>query len=148
TGAVFAANPWSLDFAQRVAFADLAGSQTALTADRREFLGDNGELAAPAALTGSASLSGRCGAALDPCATLQRVVVLKPGESAEVVFFLGQCGSAEEARALVSRYRQLDLDEVLGQVTSGWQARLGALQVKTPDRAMDVLLNGWLPYQT
>jgi len=148
TGAVFAANPWSLDFAQRVAFADLAGSQTALTADRREFLGDNGELAAPAALTGSASLSGRCGAALDPCAALQRVVVLKPGESAEVVFFLGQCGSAEEARALVSRYRQLDLDEVLGQVTSGWQARLGALQVKTPDRAMDVLLNGWLPYQT
>ncbi|WP_296554946.1 glucoamylase family protein [Pigmentiphaga sp.] len=148
TGAIFAVNPWSLDFAQRVAFADLAGSQTALTADRREFLGDNGELAAPAALTGDAGLSGRCGAALDPCAVLQRVVALKPGESVEIVFFLGQCGSAEEARELVARYRQQDLDEVLGQVVSGWQEKLGAVQVKTPDRAMDVLLNGWLLYQT
>jgi cyclic beta-1,2-glucan synthetase len=148
TGAMFAANPWSLGFAQRTAFADLSGRQTSWTADRHEFLGDNGKVAMPLALTGNGELSGRCGAALDPCAALRCVVGLKPGESVEVVFFLGQSGSDDEARAMLARYRQRDMDEVLDQVKAHWQTLLGAVQVKTPDRAMDVLLNGWLLYQT
>jgi cyclic beta-1,2-glucan synthetase len=147
SGAMFAANPWSLDFGQRVAFADLSGRQASWTADRREFLGDNGELAMPAALAGTADLSGRCGAALDPCAAMQCVVGLEPGESVEIVFFLGQSPSADEARTLLARYRETDLDAVLEQVKADWRMRLGAVQVKTPDRAMDVLLNGWLLYQ-
>ena len=53
-----------------------------------------------------------------------------------------------EARELVTRYRDADLDAVLSQVKSHWQALLGAVQVKTPDRAMDIMLNGWLLYQT
>lgn len=148
TGAMFATNPWSLGFGQRVAFADMAGRQTSWTADRREFLGDNGAAAMPSALVGEVALSGRCGAALDPCAALQCAIELQPGESVEIVFFLGQCDSAEEARTLLARYRRQDLDEVLGQVKMHWQTHLGAIQVKTPDRAMDVLLNGWLLYQT
>jgi cyclic beta-1,2-glucan synthetase len=148
TGAIFASNPWSLSFAQRVAFADLAGRQNSWTADRREFLGDYGELAMPAALTGADGLSGRCGAALDPCAVLQCVVELEPGESTEIVCFLGQCASADESSVLLKRYRQMDLDEVLDEVKAHWQALLGTVQVKTPDRAMDILLNGWLLYQT
>jgi cyclic beta-1,2-glucan synthetase len=149
TGAMFASNPWSSGFGQRIAFADMSGRQTSWTADRREFLGDNGELAMPGALAGAADpLSGRCGAALDPCAALQCVVELEPGESVEVVSFLGQCGSAEEARALLARYRGTDLDEVLDQVRAYWRGLLGTVQVKTPDRAMDIMLNGWLLYQT
>ncbi|ARP82946.1 glycosyl transferase [Bordetella genomosp. 8] len=148
TGAVFASNPWSLDFGGRTAFADMAGTQEALTADRREFLGDNGDLAAPRALQDGETLSGRCGAALDPCAALQRTLVIEPGASVEVVFFLGQCDSPENARELVLRYRRRKLEAVLDEVKSGWADRLGAIKVKTPDRAMDVLLNGWLLYQT
>lgn len=148
TGAILANNPWSLGFAQRTAFADLAGCQTSWTGDRREFLGDNGDIALPGALLGNEALSGRCGAALDPCAALQCTIELQPGETREIVFFLGQCDSPDEARALLARYRARDLDEVLDQVKAGWQARLGTVQVTTPDRAMDILLNGWLLYQT
>jgi cyclic beta-1,2-glucan synthetase len=79
---------------------------------------------------------------------LQRVVDLAPGESAEVVFFLGQCESAQQARELVIRYRRTDLDAVLAEVQQHWRALLGTVQVKTPDRAMDIMLNGWLLYQT
>ncbi len=148
TGAMFAGNPWSLDFGRRIAFADLSGRQSSWTADRREFLGDNGELATPVSLAGAEALSGRCGAALDPCTALRCVVELEPGESVEIVSFLGQCESAGEARALLARYREIDLDEVLDHVKADWQTVLGTIQVKTPDRSMDILLNGWLLYQT
>ncbi|MBG0810005.1 glycosyl transferase [Methylosinus sp. H3A] len=148
TGAILARNPWSVAFSDRVAFADLSGRQTAWTGDRAEFLGRNGALAAPAALIGTTPLSGTTGAGLDPCAALQCVVELGVGESVEVVSLIGQCGSAEEARKLIARYRAADLDAVLDEVTDHWDTLLGTIQVKTPDRAMDIMLNGWLLYQT
>jgi cyclic beta-1,2-glucan synthetase len=146
-GALLACNSWGLAFGGRVAFADLAGA-TSFTADRAEFLGRRGGLAAPAALAREAALSGACGAGLDPCAALQRVVHLEDGEELEVVFLLGQCESAAAARELVTRYRHANLDRVLEQVQDHWRELLGAVQVRTPDRAMDIMLNGWLLYQT
>jgi cyclic beta-1,2-glucan synthetase len=148
TGAMLARNRWNIPFSGRVAFADLGGRQTAWTADRTEFLGRNGGVAEPAALAGEASLSGATGAGLDPCAALQCVVELGAGETIEVVSFLGQCGSVEEARDLITRYRKIDLDAVLAEVTEHWETLLGSVQVRTPDRAMDIMLNGWLLYQT
>jgi cyclic beta-1,2-glucan synthetase len=70
THVMYVRNTWSSDFAGRVAFADLRGAQTAWTGDRTEFLGRNGSLARPAALTRDGRLSGRVGAGLDPCAAM------------------------------------------------------------------------------
>jgi cyclic beta-1,2-glucan synthetase len=148
TGAMLARNPWSTGFPGRVAFSDLGGRQTAWTADRTEFLGRDGGPAAPAALIGKAPLSGATGAGLDPCAALQCIVEIDAGEIIEVVSFIGQCKSTEEARALIARYRDIDLDTVFDEVEEYWKALLGAVQIKTPDRAMDIMLNGWLLYQT
>ena len=148
TGAMFARNPWSIAFSGRVAFADLAGRQTAWTASRTEFLGPGGGLNVPAALMARTPLSKTTGAGFDPCSALQREIEIGPGASIDVVSFIGQCGTAEEARELIVRYRAADLDAVLNEVTDQWETLLGAVQVKTPDRAMDIMLNGWLLYQT
>ncbi|GLK84447.1 glycosyl transferase [Ancylobacter defluvii] len=148
SGALLARNRWSTTFGSRVAFADLAGRQTSWTADRTEFLGRHGGPASPLGLAAIEPLSGRTGAGLDPCAALQTVIELGIGESVEVVSFLGQCDSVDEVRALIARYREADLDAVLGAVTDRWNTILGTVQVKTPDRAMDIMLNGWLLYQT
>ena len=147
-GALLVRNPWGVAFAKRVAFADLRGRQSAWTCDRTEFLGRSGHASAPAALTGSQPLSGATGAGFDPCTALQTVIELRPHESTEVVSFIGQCASDAEVRALVERYRTVDLDAKLQAVTDHWDRLLGLVQVKTPDRAMDLMLNGWLLYQT
>jgi cyclic beta-1,2-glucan synthetase len=148
TRAIFARNPWNAPFGSRVAFADLAGRQTSWTGDRNEFLGRNGALASPAALQGKAGLSGQVGAGLDPCAALQRSIELKPGEATEVAFFIGAARSSHEARTLIRKYRSTNLDETLDEVTEFWDGILNKVQVKTPDRSMDIMLNRWLLYQT
>jgi len=147
TGAILARNPWNEEFAERVAFADLGGRQTAWTADRTEFLGRNGTLDRPAALARGAVLSKRVGAGMDPCAALQAPVDLPAGGHAEVLFLLGQGEDAGSARELVLRYRAADLDAVLAEVATEWDDILGALQIRTPDRSMDLLVNRWLLYQ-
>ena len=148
TGAMFARNPWNAAFGSRVAFADLAGRQTDWTGDRREFIGRNGTLESPLALAGAAPLSKTVGAGLDPCGALRTIVALPPNVPVEIVFFLGEATDAADARAAIARYRTADLDAVLSDVARHWDEVLGAVQVKTPDRAMDVMLNGWLLYQT
>ena len=148
TGAMLARNPWSTEFGGRVAFADLAGRQLSWTGDRTEFLGRNGTLDRPAALFGRAPLSNRVGAGLDPCGALQTPVELKPGRMTEIVFFLGDAPTTAAALSLATRYRFADLDEALRKVTEHWDNVFDTVQVRTPDRSMDILLNRWLLYQT
>jgi cyclic beta-1,2-glucan synthetase len=148
TGAMFARNAWRREFGARVAFADLGGTQTAWTADRTEFLGRNGSPDHPAALAQRHRLSGRVGAGLDPCSALQATIELPAGGRAEVVFFLGEAASTEQARELVVRYRTGEVAAVWRAVGERWDEVLGTVQVTTPDRSLDILLNRWLLYQT
>ena len=148
TTALLARNPWSTDFQPRIAFMDMAGRQQACTADRAEFIGRHGSLAEPAALLGTHRLSNRAGGGLDPCGAMQTKITLEPGEATELRFLLGEEASTAAAVALLERYRTVDLDAALKEVTDFWDGVVGAIQVKTPDRSMDILLNGWLVYQT
>jgi cyclic beta-1,2-glucan synthetase len=148
TGALFARSAQAGEFAGRVAFADLAGRQQSFTADRKEFLGRHRSAESPAALDRSAGLSGRVGAALDPCAALQTSVELRPGAQVEILIFLGDAANADEARRLIAKYRSANLETVLEDVARLWEYALCTVQVSTPDRAMDLLVNRWLLYQT
>jgi cyclic beta-1,2-glucan synthetase len=148
TGAIFARSAWGGEFGGRIAFSDLGGLQTSWTGDRTEFVGRNGMLERPAALERGGPFSGAVGAGLDPCTALQTTLDLPAGARVEVVWFLGQTESRERARELLLRYRAADLNGLFSDVIRRWDDVLGAVQVTTPDRAMDVLLNRWLLYQT
>jgi cellobiose phosphorylase len=147
TGALFARNAWRSDFGERVAFIDLDGKQQSCTGDRGEFLGELGRVERPAALESSAPLSGRVGAGMDPCGALRTTIELPPDTQIDIVFALGDAATEADAQALVQRYRGVDIDAVLADVGAQWNGLLDTVQVKTPDRAMDVMLNHWLPYQ-
>lgn len=148
TGALFAANRWNEEFAERVAFAWLSNA-TACTSDRGEFLGRHGRLDLPAALAAAAPpLSGATGAGLDPCAALRTEIELAPGRSARALFLLGQGRDEADARRLVGALSTQVFDDVLGAVRRQWDDIAGAIQISTPDPALDLLVNRWLPYQT
>ncbi|MDB5659978.1 MAG: hypothetical protein JWS10_2593, partial [Cypionkella sp.] len=147
TGALMARNPFGMAFPGRVAFADIGPDVSGFTSNRAEVLGAGGDLADPRGLRGQV-LSGWVGAGVDPCAAQQRIVTLAAGQSVELRLLLGQAKRIEDARDLIKRYREIDLDEMQSGIGAHWDSILGAVQVKTPDRSLDILLNGWLLYQT
>ncbi len=148
TGALLARNPWNGDFGERVAFADLGAGEVTVTTDRTEFLGRHGSVDYPAALHRTSGLSGRVGMGVDPCAALQRRIVLAADEEIEMRFLLGQGADASEARTLVERYRRAEAEAIGSEVATNWRDVLGTVRVKTPDRSFDFMINHWLLYQT
>jgi cellobiose phosphorylase len=148
SGALLASNAYNTEFPERVAFFDVDDPARGISGDRGEFLGRNGSTRAPAAL-GRERLSGRLGAGLDPCGALQVDVKLAVDDQAERVFRLGLGRDRTDATALVQRFRGVAAAaRALEQVRAHWQHTLGTVQVRTPEPALDVLVNGWLLYQT
>jgi len=148
SGALLAHNAYHIDFGERVAFAASDAAAESWTCDRTEFIGRNGSLDQPAAL-GRVSLAGRARPGLDPCAALQRVIELGPGEEREIIFLLGQGSDLAEARHLIEHYRRSDdVATAYTHAVGGWRERLTRVQVHTPEPAWDTLLNGFLLYQT
>ncbi|MDQ6435009.1 glucoamylase family protein [Mesorhizobium sp. LHD-90] len=148
TGALLARNPYSLDFSDRFAFLASDEKAQSLTTDRGEFIGPQGSVEWPAAAAGGLALSGRVEAGLDPCAAMAREIEIAPGAEATVIWLIGDSGSPEEAGMLVARHRAKDFDERLAENEATWRGFLDTLQVETPDKSLDAMVNNWLPYQS
>jgi cyclic beta-1,2-glucan synthetase len=148
TRAFYVRNPSNEDVRDQVAFLDMNGQQQSWTGDRREFLGRNFGPSAPAALLRPGPLSGRSGSGFDACCAQQMEIVLVPGEEKEIVLSIGWGANRDEAQALLKKYREADINRAFAEVRRYWDETLSALQIKTPDPEMDVLVNRWLLYQT
>ena len=152
-GAILARNPFDPDFGERVAFLAMGGAPlSAQLLDRTTFLGRNGTLAAPAALTRtplSATAEGGQDAAPDPCGVVQTTVELAPGEETVLVVLLGSGEDRDHALALLERHRPPPASARAVEANrEAWNHRLGVIQVTTPEPSIDLLLNRWLLHQT
>jgi cellobiose phosphorylase len=147
TGALMARNAYSIEFPDRVAFFDVDNPQRTLSGDRTEFVGRNCSLRRPAAMLRQ-SLSGRLGAAMDPCGAIQIPVELADGESRDFIFRLGVGQDRQDATKQVERFRRNGSARAsFDAVQARWKRLLGAVSVRSPDPTFDVLANGWLLYQ-
>jgi cellobiose phosphorylase len=148
TGALLARNYYNTEFPDRIVFLDANETSGTLTGDRKEFIGRNGNLAQPAALKRQ-RLSGKSGAGLDPCGAMQVAFNLADGEERETSFRLGVGRSTTDVQVLIRRFRRADACRTaLEGVWAYWNRTLGAVNVDTPDPAVNVMANGWLLYQT
>jgi N,N'-diacetylchitobiose phosphorylase len=149
--AIFADNrkgfvPGSVAFA---AVAGVAASDVRVTADRAAFLGTFGTLAAPVGVTSGAPLDGRTGAELDPCAAFEVPVALEPHGTVSLAVLLGAADGDAAARALLDRYAETAAaEQALAEVRAFWHEQTGGIHVTTPAPAIDLMVNGWLAYQT
>jgi cellobiose phosphorylase len=140
------------DFADGVAFAaavtDPLDAGWSASADRAAFLGGGG-VSAPELPGRGGPLDGRTGAGLAPCFAQRVELALAPGERRSVSFLLGETRSPDEAQALVARLRRPGaVDAALAEVRGFWADTVAGVQVETPSPGLDLMVNGWLPYQT
>jgi len=148
TGALLARNYYNTEFSERIAFLDVNDTTRTLTGDRKEFIGRNGSLGQPAALKRT-RLSGKVGAGLDPCGAVQVYFNLPDGQERETSFRLGAGRNLADVQTLLQRFRRADASRAtIEGVWAYWNRTLGAVNVDTPDSAVNVMANGWLLYQT
>jgi cellobiose phosphorylase len=83
------------------------------------------------------------------CGAIKVTLTLDPGEEKQVLVLLGQARSSEEVTSLTSSYAEpLTVAKKFHEVQDFWAQLVKSVQVVTPDKSMDLMLNGWLLYQT
>ena len=144
--AILARNRFDPGFAHTVAFFGLSEELSGHTADRREFLGRNGSVEAPAGL--GAPLAGVTGPGPDPCAVLRSVIQLAPGEHRDIAVVLGAADGRDAAVELLERFGGAEAArEAIAANRRCWLERLSVIAVRTPEPTFDLLVNRWTLYQ-
>jgi cyclic beta-1,2-glucan synthetase len=148
TGALTARNSYNEEFPDQVVFLHVLGRADSVTGDRTEFIGRNGSLTAPAALQ-RVDLSGKTGAGLDPCGAVQKKLRLSPAEELEVIFLFGWTDGRKSVADVLAPYTMADrVHESVEQTIGFWTDLRATIEIHTPNRALDLLVNHWLLYQT
>ncbi len=145
--AILARNTFDPTFREWTAFLATSEPITSYTADRHAFIGRNGTLSRPVALSRE-HLDGATGVGCDPCAALQMQITLAPGATRDVCVMLGAARTEADALATIARLQTVnDARTALAASATAWRSRLHVVQVSTPDAAFDAMINTWTLYQ-
>ncbi|MCP1198690.1 GH36-type glycosyl hydrolase domain-containing protein [Notoacmeibacter sp. MSK16QG-6] len=146
SGVLSATNPYSVDFSGRYAFLALSTPVSSHTASRRNFIGGQ-SIRFPQAVAEGAALDNTTAIGGDPCAALTSDIDVPANGTVEVLIILGDSESAEQASEMAQALRDEGFEPQLAATKAEWDEFLGTLQVETPDPAMNLMVNHWLPYQ-
>lgn len=81
------------------------------------------------------------------CGSLQKDLVLAPGEEVRLIFMLGE-GSREAGKKIREKYSDMaNVDAAYAQLKDYWESKFAQLQIKTPNEGMNTLINTWNLYQ-
>ncbi|WP_254473576.1 GH36-type glycosyl hydrolase domain-containing protein [Bartonella sp. B1098] len=146
-GAHFIQNPYHIEKSQQVTFLSASEMPTSSTINRSEFIGTTGTVTHPNAIRKASALSNTIEAGYDPCSAFAYDIDLLPGQTKEIIFYLGSAENRKEAEKLLNQVRASDFETLLTQQKQYWSDFVSPFQVKTPDPSFDIMVNHWLPYQ-
>ena len=82
------------------------------------------------------------------CASLQKEVILEPGEEVRLLYFLGE-GGYDEAGRIKAKYSDPSaVDAEYEKLCAYWQKKTDCMRISTPDEGMNTMLNTWTLYQS
>ncbi|HKM03967.1 MAG TPA: N,N'-diacetylchitobiose phosphorylase, partial [Lachnospiraceae bacterium] len=98
-----------------------------------------------------AVINGTCSGSFEKgnnhCGSLQKNIVLKPGEEIRLIFMLGE-GNHQVGEEIRIKYSSLyNVDQVYVDLKSYWENKCNKLQINTPNEGMNTLINTWTLYQ-
>ncbi|MEG2353532.1 MAG: glucoamylase family protein [Clostridium sp.] len=146
---IYGRNPYSMHFNKYYSYLKIMGIEDeSFTGSRTEFIGRGKSLENPNALH-KTSLSNKAGAGIDPCLATMGNIRLNPSETKELVIIFGVEQNIEDIDKVISSYSKMELiNEEFKNSKNYFKKLLGHVEINTPDKTMNLLVNGWLIYQT
>lgn len=94
---------------------------------------------------------GRCSSSYEKgnnhCGSLQKNIVLQPGEEIRLIFMLGE-GNRQQGKEIQKKYSNLHtVDETYEELRQYWENKCNKLQIHTPNEGMNTMINVWNLYQ-
>ncbi len=99
-----------------------------------------------------AVMNGQCSGSFEKgnnhCGSLQKNIVLQPGEEVRLIFMIGE-GNREQGEKIKKKYSDLaNVDKAYKQLEEYWEEKLSRLHIKTPNEGMNTMINIWNLYQS
>ena len=81
------------------------------------------------------------------CGSLQKDLMLAPGEEVRLIFMLGE-DNREAGKKIREKYSDMaNVDAAYAQLKDYWENKFAQLQIRTPNEGMNTLINTWNLYQ-
>lgn len=99
-----------------------------------------------------AVVNGKCSGSFEKgnnhCGSLQKNIILEPGEEIRLVFMLGE-GNREKGKEIREKYSNFEnVDNSYKQLEEYWADKMSRIQINTPNEGMNTMINIWNLYQS
>ena len=82
------------------------------------------------------------------CGAFMKKLTLKPNEEKRFIIMLG-VGSLEEGKRIRAKYSNIEeVDNAFNQIKEFWKDKYSKLQIDTPNKEMNTMINTWNLYQS
>ena len=129
-------------FKDNVLFVTTDQKIKSFTGEKEDFFGGNG-IDFPKSMF--EEMNNRSGIRNNSCIAIAIEIELESFEEKEFYVALGEDSSKEK---IIEYLQNFDAEKLENEVNTFWENKLGILNIKTPERSLDILVNNWLPYQS
>ena len=117
------------------------------TGNKASFIG-NGSIENPEGLN-KITLTNENSLGVDSCIAIEIDITIYPYDNKEIILLFGEGENKVDIQDLAYRYSNLKTcKSELNNIKEYWKEILGRIQVNTPSESMNIILNGWMIYQT
>lgn len=144
---LYAQNLYNNNFENDIVYISSSEKIRSYTGDKKFFLG-NGGLSNPDALKKSA-LNNENSLGKKPCIAYEIEVEIESFSEREISIILGAEDNLIDSKNISYKYNKItNCKQELNAIKNYWKDVFRTLQIKTPIESINILINGWIPYQT